>query len=120
MPETMREIMNPGAVEHDPRFPHAPEDWGSDDAEQQATKEGLTLTDDHWEAIRSLQSYFSSIEGQPNTRALHDALDEHFHDRGGLKYLYELFPGGPIAQGCRLAGLEPPPGAADSSFGSVK
>jgi tRNA 2-thiouridine synthesizing protein E len=30
-----------------------------------------------------------------------------------------LFPGGPLAQGCRLAGLEPPAGAFDPSYGSV-
>jgi TusE/DsrC/DsvC family sulfur relay protein len=120
MPETMREIMNPGAVNHDPRFPHAPSDWSSEEAEQKASSEDLTLSDDHWDAIRALQSYFSSPEAQPNSRALHDALDEHFHSRGGIKYLYELFPGGPIAQGCRLAGLDAPAGAADTSFGSVK
>jgi len=119
MPETMRDIMNPGAVNHDPRFPHAPDDWSSTDAEQQASSEGLTLGGDHWEAIQALQSYFSTEE-QPNARALHDALDEHFHGRGGLKYLYELFPGGPISQGCRLAGLKAPAGAADSSLGSVQ
>ena len=52
-------------------------------------------------------------------RQLHDALDERFHAKGGLKYLYEVFPGGPIAQGCRFAGLKPPAGAADKSFGSA-
>ncbi|WP_370738165.1 hypothetical protein [Solemya elarraichensis gill symbiont] len=28
-------------------------------------------------------------------------------------------PGGPIALGCRLAGLPVPPGAVDKSFGSA-
>jgi tRNA 2-thiouridine synthesizing protein E len=53
-------------------------------------------------------------------RELHDALDERFHARGGIKFLYEQFPGGPIAQGCRFAGLQAPAGAADKSFGSVQ
>ncbi|MBK5931812.1 TusE/DsrC/DsvC family sulfur relay protein [Halochromatium salexigens] len=119
MAETMRDIMNPGANNHDPRFPQAPGDWATADAEQQAVEEGLSLSDDHWEAIRALQAFFAQEE-QPNPRALHDALEEHFHDRGGLKYLYEIFPGGPVAQGCRLAGLKPPAGAVDSSFGSVQ
>jgi tRNA 2-thiouridine synthesizing protein E len=52
-------------------------------------------------------------------RELHDALDENFHGKGGLKYLYQLFPGGPVAQGCRIAGLKAPAGATDKSFGSV-
>jgi tRNA 2-thiouridine synthesizing protein E len=36
-----------------------------------------------------------------------------------MKYLYTLFPGGPIVQGCRLAGLKAPAGATDRGFGSV-
>ncbi len=119
MADTMRDILNPGANNHDPRFPQAPQDWGAADAEQLAGDEGLRLNDDHWETIRALQAFFAK-EDQPNPRALHDALDEHFHERGGLKYLYEIFPGGPVAQGCRLAGLKPPAGAVNHSFGSVQ
>lgn len=52
-------------------------------------------------------------------RELHDALDEKFHWKGGIGYLYRLFPGGPIAQGCRIAGLRAPAGAVDRGFGSV-
>jgi len=52
-------------------------------------------------------------------RELHDALEERFHARGGLKRLYQLFPGGPLAQGCRLAGLKAPFLATDHGFGSV-
>ena len=54
-----------------------------------------------------------------NLRELHDALDKKFHRQGGIKGLYLLFPGGPVAQGCRLAGLKAPPGASDRGFGSV-
>lgn len=119
MVETMQDIMNPGANKQDPRFPQAPADWSPEDAERQADSEGLTLSDTLWEVVRALQAYFARVE-QPNTRALHDALDEHFHGRGGIKHLYEVLPGGPVAQGCRLAGLKPPAGAVDTSFGSVK
>jgi tRNA 2-thiouridine synthesizing protein E len=119
MADTMLDIMNPGASERDPGFPQAPADWSVAEAEQLASQEGLSLNDDIWELVRALQRYFAKDQ-HPNARALHDALDEHFHDRGGLKHLYELLPGGPIAQGCRLAGLKPPAGAVDSSFGSVQ
>ncbi len=119
MAETMRDIMNPSAAEHDPRFPQAPADWSPEDAERQASSEGLRLDDDIWEVVHALQAYFAKDE-QPNARALHDALDERFHDRGGLKHLYEILPGGPVAQGCRLAGLKPPAGAVNTSFGSVQ
>src|SRR5512140_1739019 len=92
-----------------PQFLHAPIDWAPEDAEYQARTDGLTLTEDHWEVVRGLQELFARSE-EPVLRArdLHDALDEHFHHKGGIKYLYELFPMGPVAQGCRLAGLLPP------------
>ena len=101
-------------------FPHAPPDWISETAVEIARLEQLTLGDDHWAVVRALQEYFARHEyGVVNLRELHDALEEKFHYKGGVKYLYTLFPGGPIAQGCRLAGLKPPAGAIDLSFGSV-
>lgn len=118
MVNSMNDILNPGAAQKDKDFPHAPEDWSRDTASSTAKADGIELGPDHWEAIGALQAYFATQQ-QPNMRALHDALEERFHAKGGLKYLYEAFPGGPIAQGCRLAGLQPPAGAADKSFGST-
>ncbi len=37
-----------------------------------------------------------------------------------MKYLYGRFPGGPVAQCSRIAGLEAPAGASDFSYGSVQ
>jgi TusE/DsrC/DsvC family sulfur relay protein len=117
--ETMQDILNPNAREQDPDFPDAPADWTRATAASVANAEGLTLTDDHWIVVGALQRLFAD-DATPSARAVHDALDERFHDRGGLKYLYGILPGGPIAQGCRLAGLDAPAGASDSSFGSVQ
>ncbi len=104
----------------DARFPHAPEDWTPAAAVKVARDEGVEINDDHWDAIRALQEYYARhAETGINLRELHDALDEKFHRKGGMKYLYALFPGGPVAQGCRLAGLKPPAGAIDRGFGSV-
>jgi tRNA 2-thiouridine synthesizing protein E len=119
MAESMREIINPGAIEHDVDFPHAPEGWSRETARAAAQADGVELTEDHWTVIGALQRFFAEDQ-QPNVRALHDALGERFHAKGGLKYLYEIFPGGPVAQGCRFAGLEAPAGAVDKSFGSVQ
>jgi TusE/DsrC/DsvC family sulfur relay protein len=110
----------PGAPAKDPDFPHAPEGWSRVSAEEMAGDAGLKLTQDHWEVFDALQEYCQRHEcSKFSTRELHDALDERFHAKGGYKYLFGLFPGGPIAQGCRLAGLEPPAGAVDKGFGSV-
>jgi tRNA 2-thiouridine synthesizing protein E len=104
----------------DPRFPHAPPGWAPETAVEIAQQEQVMLGDDHWAVVRGLQEFFARHEsGFVNLRELHDALDEKFHHKGGMKYLYTLLPGGPIAQGCRLAGLKPPAGAVDLSFGSV-
>jgi len=90
-------------------------------AERAAREEGLELDADRWEAVLALQEYYARHEDvEINVRELHDALDERFHERGGMKYLYRLFPGGPVAQGCRVAGLIPPAGSLDPSFGSVQ
>jgi len=105
----------------DPDFPHAPLNWTLEETLDAAKKDGLDLTEDHWETIRALQRYYAQHEDETviNLRDLHDALDEHFHQKGGIKFLYTLFPGGPIAQSCRLAGLKAPFIASDPGFGSV-
>lgn len=96
------------------------EDWSDEDVRKVAAEEGITLTDDHFEVMHALQEYYSRHEiNLVNMRELHDALEEKFHYKGGLKYLYDLFPGGPIAQGCKMAGLHVPAGAVDKGFGSV-
>ena len=101
-------------------FPDAPLDWTPEEACRCAQQEQLNLTPEHWETIRALQEYFArNTEHSIHGRALHDALDEHFHAQGGIKFLYQIFPGGPIAQGCRIAGLKTPASALDRSFGSV-
>lgn len=124
MSERTQDYILPGREmlqEPDPQFPHAPLGWSRYEAEQQAKTEGLSLSESHWRVIRALQDYFHRHRDEPaiHTRELHDALDEAFHSQGGIKHLYELFPGGPIAQGCRIAGLPVPAGAADRGFGSV-
>jgi tRNA 2-thiouridine synthesizing protein E len=116
-PTTIHNAILPTA--QDPHFPWAPVGWSVAEAERRAQEEGVSLSADHWEAIRAVQEFFVR-NTPPRARVLHDALDEKFHAKGGIRYLYKLFPGGPIAQGCRLAGLTPPAGAVDKSFGSVQ
>jgi len=114
-------IKTAGSVSNkEPKFSHAPADWTKEMALKTARQEELVLGADHWEAVRALQEYYTKHqEITLSMRELHDALDEHFHGKGGIKYLYQLFPGGPVAQGCRIAGLKAPAGATDKSFGSV-
>ena len=101
------------------KFPYAPAYWHPSFAEQQAQELKLELLDDHWILIQSLQEYFARNEHSINIRELNGALEERFHAKGGIKYLFEILPGGPVAQGCKLAGLTVPPDAIDESFGTV-
>lgn len=122
MSQSMSDILHPnGETAGSPEFPHAPAGWSRQGAESVASDEGLELGADHWDAVRALQEYFARHDiPAVNARELCDALDEKFHSRGGLKYLYTLFPGGPVSQGCRVAGIEPPAGSRDCGFGSVQ
>lgn len=120
--------MNQMSTEHIPSghhnsrlgFPYAPEGWTPDAAKSIASREGLVLTEEHFEVIRALQEFFYNNDNPAfHGRVLHDALEESFYSRGGLKHLYALLPGGPVAQGCRLAGVKQPAGSENSGFGSV-
>jgi len=109
-----------GGAARDPLFPHAPDGWTPARAVESAQREGLELGENHWEALRALQEYYARHAATAvNLRELHDALGEKFNRQGGIRHLYLLFPGGPVAQGCRIAGLKAPAGAADKGFGSV-
>jgi tRNA 2-thiouridine synthesizing protein E len=101
-----------------PMFPRAPEGWTPRLGRTAARAEGLALSEEHWAVVAALQDYFARhTERERNMRELHDALDERFHASGGMRYLYRLFPGGPVTQGCRIAGLHA--NTADRGFGSV-
>ncbi|HCU53065.1 MAG TPA: sulfite reductase [Gammaproteobacteria bacterium] len=108
-----------GELKKDPKFPHAPDDWSQTAAMNVAKQDGLTLSAEHWDVVRALQEYYDRHrEATINLRELHDALDEKFHEQGGIRHLYQILPGGPVVQGCRIAGLTPPAGATDKGFGS--
>lgn len=120
MSESIIQYLNPGRENtSDPEFPHAPEGWTIAKARMVAEKEAIELNADHWEAVKALQEYFAKHE-HVHVREIYDALDEKFHAKGGMKYLYSLFTQGPVAQGCRLAGLHAPAGSVNLSFGSVQ
>ena len=120
MSESILQYLNPGReTTSDSQFPYAPEGWTTSTAKQVAKDEGLELSMDHWETIKALQEYFAKHD-HVHVREIYDALDEKFHDKGGVKHLYSVFTQGPVAQGCRLAGLHAPAGSVDPSFGSVQ
>jgi len=102
----------------DSSFPNAPHNWTVASAMSIAQGDGIKMNDDLWNLVGALQEYYKKVE-QPKLRQIKDALDEKFHSQGGMKYLHQMVPQGPVAEGCKLAGLNVPAGVIDRSFGSV-
>ncbi|MFP5409537.1 MAG: TusE/DsrC/DsvC family sulfur relay protein [Gammaproteobacteria bacterium] len=93
--------------------------WTEASAIDMARKDGLDLSDDHLAIIRYLRDCYADHGGTVNARMLMRSLEEEFAGLGGHKFLYNLFPLGPIAQASRYAGLPMPPGTLDPSFGTT-
>jgi len=93
--------------------------WTEEMAIAMARTDGLELTDDHFGIIRYLRDCYADNGGTVNARMLIKTLEEEFAGLGGHKFLYNLFPRGPIATATRYAGLPMPPGTQDPSFGST-
>ena len=87
------------------------DDWNTDVANYYATAEGFAMTDQHWEVVSFLREHYKHYQLAPIMKVLIKEVGKKFGpDKGNSKYLYELFPGGPAKQACRIAGLPKPTG----------
>ena len=83
------------------------DEWTEDFVHAQAKREGLELTDQHWEVVMFLRGYYEEHGVQCEVRK----MVKHFKiawgpEQGNSTYLHRIFPrGGPQKQGNRLAGL---------------
>jgi len=85
--------------------------WNKDVAEFLAEQEGLKMTESHWEVINFLREYYEEFKIAPMIRILTKAIGKKLGpEKGNTKYLYELYPGGPAKQACKIAGLPKPTG----------
>lgn len=82
-------------------------DWSPAFARELAEREGLVLTDEHWQVIRFLRDWWHAHGVQAQVRVMVRHFGELWgHERGSNHHLHDLFPvGGPQKQGNRLAGL---------------
>ncbi|MGD2075510.1 MAG: TusE/DsrC/DsvC family sulfur relay protein [Gammaproteobacteria bacterium] len=95
------------------------QNWNRERALELSKSEGLTLTDAHWEVIDFLRTRYLEQGDPESAREVAEDLREAFADRGGEKQLRRLFPGGPVTQGSRIAGLPVPAYSVDTSFGTT-
>lgn len=84
-------------------------DWSRALATELARRDGIALTDEHWQVLGFLQDYYDAFGMAPGMRLLVKALAARLGaEKGSSRYLYRLFPAGPAKQACRYAGLPMP------------
>jgi TusE/DsrC/DsvC family sulfur relay protein len=96
------------------------DNWDIETGRRIAASEGIELDDARLRVVNSLRDYYLEHGLAENGRELGDMLDERFSAEGGRKYLRELFPEGPVAQGMKIAGLPVPRHTEDQGFGTAR
>ena len=83
------------------------DEWSEGFVEALAAREGLVLTDEHWEIIEFLRNYHQEHGVQAPVRDMLKHFKQAWGEEFGTNhYLHEIFPkGGPQKQGNRLAGI---------------
>ncbi|QIM68259.1 TusE/DsrC/DsvC family sulfur relay protein [Basfia succiniciproducens] len=84
-------------------------EWNEDVAKAIAEKEGVALTEAHWEVIYFVREFYQEYKTSPAIRMLVKAMAQKLgEDKGNSRYLQRLFPDGPAKQATKLAGLPKP------------
>jgi tRNA 2-thiouridine synthesizing protein E len=112
-------ILDQALQRHDPDGNmYGLERWSPLTVKQMALEEGIEeLSEAHWHVIYALRNLYREQGRSASAREVIHILEKDFVDEGGSRYLYELFPKGPVSQGSRLAGVPSPPYSSDPSFG---
>ena len=83
--------------------------WTPELAEEIAIRNGVTLTDKHWEIIFLVRRYYEEFDSPPAMRALVKYLRHHLGNTAGNSiYLLKLFPETPVKIACKISGLSKP------------
>ncbi|MCP5315642.1 MAG: TusE/DsrC/DsvC family sulfur relay protein [Chromatiaceae bacterium] len=85
-----------------------PVEWDRQEACMTARRLGIEMTREHWWVILFLRQIQVERDIPREARKLAAMLDAAFIDEGGMRWLYTLFPGGPVLQGCAIAGVPIP------------
>ncbi|MDY0249313.1 MAG: TusE/DsrC/DsvC family sulfur relay protein [Pseudomonas sp.] len=84
-------------------------DWSPQVAQALAERDGIELTDAHWEILYLLQAFYMQFQLSPANRALVKYVALKLgKEKGNSLYLNGLFNGMPAKLAARLAGLPKP------------
>lgn len=87
------------------------DDWTEEVANALAASEQIEMSPNHWEVVNFLREYYKEYKIAPMIRILTKEIGKKLgKEKGNTKYLYELYPGGPAKQACKIAGLPKPTG----------
>lgn len=86
---------------------------------QRAAENNVILKEEHREVIRFLREYYLYNGWPESASELTRDLETAFTEHGGKKYLYQLFPDGPLAQATLIAELPKPARLEQPSQGTI-
>jgi tRNA 2-thiouridine synthesizing protein E len=81
--------------------------WNEDVARVLADREGIELTEEHWDVIRFMRRYFEEHQVAPDARFVMKDIMERLGPEARNR-LFELFPYGYPGPACRIAGMKRP------------
>lgn len=85
------------------------DDWSEELATAIAQKDGVELSEAHWEIVIFVREFYQEYKTSPAIRMLVKALAQKFgEEKGNSRYLQRLFPDGPAKQATKIAGLPKP------------
>lgn len=86
-----------------------PGDWSEAVGRELAAADGIELGSDHWWLIRFVRDYHERYGMPPLMRiVVAELAAQRGPDTASSRFLYRLFPDGPIRLACKYAGLPEP------------
>lgn len=93
---------------HDGRLANT-DDWSETVANAMAEKDGIELTDNHWEIINLMRDFYNQFNISPIRKLLIKTIKEKYGDKkASSDYLHSLFPNDVLIEGTKIAGLPIP------------
>ena len=83
--------------------------WSASLGTHIAAKDGIELTEEHWEIIHYFREYYEDYNIPPPMRMVMRVFKKAFGDENAnSRYLHSLFPEGPTKTASKYAGLPKP------------